>query len=230
MSQIVFTICIAILAVTPASDYHTETISGFTVLIHPEVLKQEADAAEMRKELAAQLEAIERVVPADRLAELKKVRIWVEWNKRPNGAAEFHVSKAWLKANGYNSEKEGCVEIGNVRNFIEWSRRDQPWMMMHELAHAFHHLVLGVDHKGIKSAYDDAMEKKLYESVKYVRGDKKKAYATTNPQEYFAELAEAYFGKNDFYPFTREELRKHDPAGYRMVEGVWGKVKGRKTD
>lgn len=42
-----------------------------------------------------------------------------------------------------------------------------------------------------------------------------------NEKEYFAELTEAYFGKNDFYPFTRAELKTHDPKGYRMIEAVW---------
>ena len=38
----------------------------------------------------------------------------------------------------------------------------------------------------------------------------------------FAELSEAYFGRNDFYPFTRKELEKHDPAGYRLMRETWG--------
>jgi hypothetical protein len=40
--------------------------------------------------------------------------------------------------------------------------------------------------------------------------------------EYFAELSEAYFWVNDFYPFVRAELREHDPAGYAAVEAAWG--------
>jgi hypothetical protein len=221
------TLCIALAAqssaLTPASEYHAETIEGFTILIHPDVLQHKDEVAEMRKELASQLTEIVRVVPEEPLADLRKVRIWVEWEKRPQGAAEFHVSAKWLKANGYNLDKEGCVEIANVSNFVKWSREDQPWMMMHELAHAYHHLVLGVDHKEIDAAYQNAIDRKLYDSVEYIRGGKKKAYATTNAQEYFAELTEAYFGKNDFYPFTNEELRKHDPKGFQLLSGLWGR-------
>lgn len=66
-----------------------------------------------------------------------------------------------------------------------------------------------------------AMRRGLYEQVEYVRGGKQKAYATTNVQEYFAELSEAYLGRNDFYPFNREELARHDPVGYKMMEGAW---------
>jgi hypothetical protein len=30
--------------------------------------------------------------------------------------------------------------------------------------------------------------------------------------KYFADLTEAYFGKNDFFPFNREDLKKYDPS------------------
>ena len=48
-----------------------------------------------------------------------------------------------------------------------------------------------------------------------------KAYAATNQEEYFAELTEAYFGHNDWFPHNREELRKYDPRGFKMIEEVW---------
>jgi hypothetical protein len=37
-------------------------------------------------------------------------------------------------------------------------------------------------------------------------------------------VVEAYFGVNDFYPFVRAELKEHDPAGFALMETVWGKV------
>ena len=40
-------------------------------------------------------------------------------------------------------------------------------------------------------------------------------------QPYFAELSEAYFGTNDFYPFVRAELKEHDPRGYALMEKAW---------
>ena len=49
-----------------------------------------------------------------------------------------------------------------------------------------------------------------------------RAYALTNAKEYFAELTEAYYGFNDFYPFNREQLQAFDPAGYALVEQAWG--------
>ena len=46
-------------------------------------------------------------------------------------------------------------------------------------------------------------------------------HAATNHEEYFAELPEAYFGHTDWFPHNREELRKYDPRGFRMIEEVW---------
>src|SRR3546814_6723250 len=71
------------------------------------------------------------------LTVLKQSPIWVEWEKRRDKAAEFHVSEIWLAANGYNPDKIGGVELSNSRNFIEWSRNGQPWMVLHELSHAY---------------------------------------------------------------------------------------------
>jgi dipeptidyl-peptidase-4 len=45
----------------------------------------------------------------------------------------------------------------------------------------------------------------------------------TNVDEYFAELTEAYFGRNDFYPFDRADLERHDPAGYKALDDIWRK-------
>ena len=101
-------------------------------------------------------------------------------------------------------------------------------MVLHELAHAYHHLVLGDDCKSIEAAYKHAVDKKLYESVAYCGGGKQRAYALTNAKEYFAELSEAYFGKNDFYPFVRSELEQYDPVGFQLMEQIWGKP-GNKT-
>lgn len=116
---------------TPTAVYLQKSIHGFTVLIHPEVPTHQQAAEEMWQELDQQLTAISQVVPAQPLSALKKVRIWVEWAKQPQGAAEFHPSVKWLSQNGYNPEKAGCIEVSNTRNFVQWSQAEQPWMLLH---------------------------------------------------------------------------------------------------
>ncbi len=134
----------------------------------------------------------------------------------------YHPDLGWLKEHGLNPDKARCVEIANAQNFVTWTI-DQPWMVMHELSHGYHDRFLkdGYENAEVRAAYKHAMGEKLYDSV--LRGDKlERAYAATNPMEYFAELSEAFFGTNDFYPFVNAELRKHDLQGYQMVKRAWG--------
>jgi hypothetical protein len=74
------------------------------------------------------------------------------------------------------------------------------------------------EYKGIEEAYRQAVKRNLYESVEYVRGGKQRAYALTDSREYFAELSEAYFEKDDFYPFTRNRLKAYDLVGFRLMQ------------
>jgi len=206
----------------PTSVYQKQSIHGFTVLINPVVRTQPQASRAMQAELTAQLAAISQVMPTKPLSALRKVWIWVEWDNR-EGAAEFHPSVEWLRQHGYNPDKAGCVEISNTRNFVQWSRSNQPWMMLHELAHAYHHRVLGDANAEVQQAYHHALNQGLYQSVSYSKGPAQKAYALTNAKEYFAELSESYFGKNDFYPFNRTQLKTYDLRGYQLMEKSWGK-------
>jgi hypothetical protein len=73
----------------------------------------------------------------------------------------------------------------------------------------------------IVAAYQQAKNAGLYANVASIDGSVGRAYALTDEKEYFAELTEAYFLKNDFFPFNREELRKYDPNGYALIERLW---------
>jgi hypothetical protein len=43
----------------------------------------------------------------------------------------------------------------------------------------------------------------------------------TNEKEFFAEMTEAYFGVNDFFPFTRAELHDSEPDIYVLLREIW---------
>jgi hypothetical protein len=201
-------------------DYRPTDVQGHVVYISPEAA---ADAALLQPALArldSDLIAIHTLLPLKAVAALLKVPFWVEHDNPETPGMTFHPSREWLQAHGYNIAKAECIEIGNLRNFVEW-HREQPFMVLHELAHAFHHRVLGVQNATIRAAFDAAVTSRRYESVAYVMGGTKRAYALNNPAEYFAELSEAYWGKNDFYPFVRKELQGFDPLGFQMVENLW---------
>jgi dipeptidyl-peptidase-4 len=97
-----------------------------------------------------------------------------------------------------------------------------PMVVLHELAHAYHDEVLGFDDPRIIAAYKQAMDKGLYDKVLTYTGREVQAYAATNEKEYFAEATEAYFYRNDFYPFLGAELKRHDPVGYDLMVEIWG--------
>jgi hypothetical protein len=48
----------------------------------------------------------------------------------------------------------------------------------------------------------------------------------TNPQEFFAEMTESYFGTNDFYPFVAGELRQVEPEVFALLKEIWGPLPG----
>lgn len=39
--------------------------------------------------------------------------------------------------------------------------------------------------------------------------------------EYFAEATEAYFSRNDFFPFTHDELKKYDSEMSERLGKLW---------
>jgi hypothetical protein len=211
---------------TPTSAYTRTDILGHTVLVNPELERHPKERERALQELTTQLRQIRTAIPKEHLRLLQRIRIWLEWRAKPRGAAEFHPSRGWLANNGYNPEKEDGVEINNAVNFVKWSRQNQPWMVMHELAHAYHKTVLGHSYKPVADSYKRAMDDKLYHAVANSRGKKVKAYCTNNQKEFFAEMTEAYLGKNDFYPFVRAELEKHDPETYAVIEKIWKTTAG----
>jgi hypothetical protein len=203
--------------------HQTQNLSGWTLHISPKI-----DAAAWSKALPllqAQLDEIIRVVPPKAVAELQKVPLWInpEYPKVPP-RAEYHPGAGWLKDNGRDPAMAKGVEFTNVRIFETETRR-MPNFALHELAHAFHDRVLGFENDQIEAAYQKAKAAALYDRVQRQDSEGRKrldrAYAMTNAKEYFAECTEAFFAKNDFFPFTKDELQKHDPEMFQLLSQLW---------
>lgn len=220
-------VCLALLGqqalpgFTPTSAYITEVHSGFTIRINPEAFADAEGFPPAIALLRLRLDEMSRKVPAPALKTLRRVPVWVEKDDKVVPCMCYHPSAVWLREHGLNPDKEKGIELSNLRNFALWSI-DQPMMVFHEFAHGYHDLTFGFEGKTVLDAYKHAMDEHLYDEVLYYNGPRKKAYAATNQQEYFAELTEALFGYNDFFPFTRPELIQHDPVGYAMVRKCWG--------
>jgi hypothetical protein len=206
--------------------YLTRPVEGWTVHVERKLLqdsKQDLGHRSLRL-LANKLYELRMMVPADKLVKLQEVPIWLDTtSKKPN--MQYHPSRGWLKANGYDVRLAKSVHIPSAESWASARHTmTQPWAILHELAHAYHDRVLGFDNARVREAYDKAVASKKYESVLRIDGRKAKHYALTNPQEFFAEMTEAYFGTNDFYPFVRGELREYDPATYELMRDIWGQV------
>ncbi|MBE9212889.1 hypothetical protein IQ247_09320 [Plectonema cf. radiosum LEGE 06105] len=204
------------------SEYETKNIQGWKVKINRKLWKEEKqitkDAIAL---LDVKLKNVDRVVPRKHHDFLKSVTIWVEKDIQGFSGMVYHPSAKWLKNHGYNPDKAKAVEITNIRNFISRTKT-QPWHVLHELAHAYHDNVIGKDFQPIINAYNHAVNAGLYRKVPKNHGKKAKdAYALKNKSEYFAELSEAYFGENDFYPFNRKQLKEYDIQGYSAIEKAW---------
>ena len=205
----------------PTTQYEPQLLEGWTVRVNRLLLRQQSElGTEALKLLGVKLYEITRVVPAKPLQELQKVPIWLGVDDGPNDRAQYHPSRDWLQDHHFNPEKAKGVEIGNARAFLQ-TEREQPALVLHELAHAYHDQVLTFQHAGIQEAYREAKKSGSYDSVLRISGGTERHYALTDPQEYFAEGTEAFFGTNDFYPFVRAELRVHDPKLYRLLERIW---------
>ena len=207
----------------PTSDYPTRRLEGWTLRVHKDLLAKpnaKLCAAALR-ELEVQFHHIRRAVPAAAVEKLQKVTIWLEYDNPKGRHAHYHPSAGWLKANGYNVDKVKCVEIGSAKTFLDYVRH-QPWMVLHELAHAYHDQVLGWDHPKVKAAYEAAKKAGTYEKVLIWNGRLGRHYAMTNHKEYFSETTEAYFGTNDIFPFVKAELKRHDPNMHALLAEVWG--------
>lgn len=206
----------------------SRTIEGWTVLVSDELLAKDQVATERALELLKlQLQEIVRVVPAPAVAELRKVPLWIS-PEYPNvpPRAEYHPAAGWLRDNHRDPAMARGIEFTNVRIFERETKR-MPNFALHELAHAYHDRILpkGYGNEAIRAAYEQAKAKGLYERVEQRFGDGRsanvRAYAMSNPMEYFAECSEAYFSTNDFFPFNREQLAKHDSEMFALLKSLW---------
>ncbi len=219
------------LSLVREANFETTAIplDGWTLQVETALLKEHTrEWDSVKRELDKQLYQITRVVPDGPLAKLKEVPIWVNWDDAGTTCMAFHPAAEYLSQHKMNPEMARGVEIGNAKNFVSWTY-EQPWMVLHELAHAYHFRVIekGFSNPDIMEAFQVASKSKKYDAVLHWNGKTVKHYAETNAMEYFAESTEAYFGMNDFYPFVNAELKTYDPDTFALMRRVWGEPQKR---
>ena len=214
---------------TRPSAHVAHALHGWTVRVDDRLLApphEELGRLALRF-LEGKLFDIQAVVAPEPLEKLKAVAIVLDLNHGDMKPMGYHPSAGWLRANGYATDLAKCVhlpvaaDLATPRNIIE-----QPWVILHELAHAYHDQVLGFDEPRIQAAYEAFKEGGGGEQALRYDGARTRHYGLTDQKEFFAEMSESYFGVNDFFPFNRAELMTAEPEVYELMRAIWGPVPG----
>lgn len=200
-------------------------IEGWTVLVDAQLLRgTNADLGKRALAVLAQkCWEITMVVPHDRLVKLQQMRIYLDAQHELKGM-QYHPSEKWLSEHRYDPVMAKSVHIPRAAQLLSrHSINQQPWALLHELAHAYHDQVLGFDEPRIMAAWEKLKANSEFQKpVPYISGKPRRHYALTNQKEFFAEMTEAYFGVNDFFPFIRPELKSALPEVFALMEDIWG--------
>ena len=172
--------------------------------------------------LAYKLYEIKSLLPNDRVAKLQKAAIVLDLDY-PLRSMQYHPSSQWLKEHGHDPKQLAkAVHIPKAKELIgRLPINQQPMVILHELAHAYHDQVLGFDEPRIQKAWARFKDSGKFEKILHISGSMRRHYALTDHKEFFAEMTEAFFGTNDFYPFVRGELKKELPYVDRLLQEIW---------
>ncbi len=202
------------------SDYHQITLEGRPVHIE-KILVDNNDPRvfPVLRVLSEKLREVKKLLPERHFKTLAHVPIWISENSGED--AEFYFFERRIYRGEKNPDMLDGIEFQNIDNLLEHFEQS-PMLVIHELAHAFHKINYEAIDKKIMDTFENAQWENLYEELKLGRDlTRYNMYASENAFEYFAELTEAYFGSNDYFPHNRRELKKHDPAGFKMIKSIW---------
>lgn len=217
-------------AADPApAGYTVRTLRGFTVLIHESVINQHPDRWQRRPldVLELEFDDLKRVLKPKIFELIRGVPVFVTWDAAPTNSGVVAVYRSVpdpSRLKGEAKAKANCIEILTLRRLGELrppGSHFQQIVTLHEMAHAVHHRLLGFDAPEVLAAFQQAVDRKLYDDSWDRTNRRGRAYARTNANEYFAEVSCAYLDSCHFYPFTYSDLRSHDPAGFALAEAVW---------
>jgi|FLOH01.1.fsa_nt_gi hypothetical protein len=200
--------------------YRELEIEGWTVLVEQQLYAKTALRTQVLDLMKIKLWEIATRLPAPAVTRLRQVKLRMHLAHAANNGAAYHPSADWLREHAMPEDWALGIEFGNAENFLGWSQQ-QPAMVLHELAHAWHHQVLGYAHEGVLQSFAATRDAGKLEEVLYVSGGSQRAYALNNDKEFFAEMSEAWWSTNDMYPFVRGELLDGFPDIAKHMDAWW---------
>ena len=193
-----------------ASNFSTENIEGWTVHINKLAKPQIKNKA--RAFLTKDLQIIKAKVPNNTLLLLQKMSFTLGRGSNAHWASYSYVRES--------------VEFKTVDGFVN-GRGFYPDVVLHELAHGYHELKIGVDYrskdgKRLTQAWENYKKryKTMGKSVLVPKANPSNDFflkwAAINQLEYFAEMSTAYFGVHRYWSKMR------DKEAERMIAEFWG--------
>lgn len=118
-----------------------------------------------------------------------------------------------VKEKGYSEALAKRVHLPSAAGFLApYDIHRMPWVLLHELAPAYHDQVLGFDEPRLVAAWQKFRTSGPSTSVLRSSGAMHEPGGIHNANEFFAELTGSCFGSNDFFPFVAGELNQAEPA------------------
>ena len=204
----------------PDFRYRELQLEGWKVFVEQELAAEADLCGEVERQLGVKLWEVRTRLPAEVVERLQAVPIRLHLDREGCPGGVYHPSADWLRQHDLPPDWARGIEFGNARNFLSWSRA-QPSMVLHELSHAWHHQVLDYGRKDVLAAFAAVRDAGTLDEVLYVTGGTQRAYALNNEMEFFAEMSEAWWGTNDFYPFVAAEVQDAFPEVAGLMVACW---------
>ncbi len=160
-------------------------IEGWNVRVDDRLLKAPNEEIGDRalRFLETKLSDIRVVVPADKVKKLQGVTIVLDLTNGKLTSMQYHPSAGWLKANGYSTDLAKCVHLPRAADLpTRRNINEQPWVILHELAHAYHDQVLGFDEPRIREAFAKYKQSGHGEKVLLFNGKRVRHYCADRSQ------------------------------------------------
>ncbi len=213
----------------PRRVYEAIRVGNGTVLVEKQLLSDAPDVAKqslarLRKKWSEALAALPRAVRAD----MRKLPLFLLYGPKAKGGGrdnglEYFPKNAPRHHRTLDPRWSNCVVVYCAENYLRISDFWALKALVHEFAHAHHLGQWPEDQPDIYQGWKNAVKRRLYRGVPDAEGRKiVRAYALVNQLEYFAELSCAYFVGCNYRPFNRAELKTYDPAGYALIQKMWG--------
>jgi hypothetical protein len=160
-------------------SYERRNVRSFPVYIAPEFSSHDRSLLERCLHvLQSNVSQLEKIVPPSAWQRISGIPIWLEYEPDGSYGGVYFASKRWLAANGIAIAKVKSIQFASSLAVMLGSPFDP---LMHELAHAYHDLVLSFDYPQIRMAFARAAASGRYNAVRRFPEGWERAPRTSSP-------------------------------------------------